>query len=46
MTRAKKLLNEKSREVHLDCQTLLDEETLEIEQIKRLIETVRLIGRR
>ncbi len=42
--RAKKLLNEKSREVHLIAQTLLTEETLEIEQIKRLIETGTLDG--
>jgi cell division protease FtsH len=38
-TRAKDLLNEKSEAVHLIAQTLLKEETLEIEQIKRLIDT-------
>lgn len=38
-SRAKQLLNEKSKEVHLIAQTLLSEETLEMEQIKRLIET-------
>ncbi|SFT28474.1 ATP-dependent zinc metalloprotease FtsH [Paenibacillus sp. BC26] len=37
--RAKKLLTEKSKEMHLIAQTLLTEETLEIEQIKRLIES-------
>ncbi len=37
--RAKKLLNEKSKEMHLIAQTLLSEETLEMEQIKALIET-------
>ncbi|MFC5653358.1 ATP-dependent zinc metalloprotease FtsH [Paenibacillus solisilvae] len=42
--RAKKLLNEKSKEVHLIAQTLLTEETLELEQIKRLIETGTLDG--
>ncbi|SDX84472.1 ATP-dependent zinc metalloprotease FtsH [Paenibacillus sp. CF384] len=36
--RAKKLLTEKSREMHLIAKTLLTEETLELEQIKRLIE--------
>ena len=38
------MLNEKSREVHLIAKTLLDEETLEIEQIKRLIENGTLDG--
>ncbi|MFX3631667.1 MAG: ATP-dependent zinc metalloprotease FtsH [Candidatus Pristimantibacillus sp.] len=42
--RAKKLLSEKSKEVHLIAQTLLSEETLELEQIKRLIETGTLEG--
>ncbi|WP_169090031.1 ATP-dependent zinc metalloprotease FtsH [Paenibacillus sp. PL91] len=37
--RAKKLLSEKSKEMHLIAQTLLSEETLELEQIKRLVET-------
>ncbi|NIK80101.1 cell division protease FtsH [Paenibacillus castaneae] len=37
--RAKKLLNEKSKEMHLIAQTLLSEETLELEQIKSLIES-------
>lgn len=36
--RAKKLLTEKSKEMHLIAQTLLEEETLEMEQIKSLIE--------
>ncbi len=36
--RAKKLLTEKSEEMHLIAQTLLNEETLEMEQIKSLIE--------
>ncbi|WP_270167108.1 ATP-dependent zinc metalloprotease FtsH [Paenibacillus sp. SYP-B4298] len=43
-TRAKELLNEKSKEVHLIAQTLLAEETLEFEQIKRLIDTGSLAG--
>ena len=38
-TRAKDLLTEKTEAVHLIAQTLLKEETLEIEQIKRLIDT-------
>ncbi|MBD2848411.1 ATP-dependent zinc metalloprotease FtsH [Paenibacillus sp. IB182496] len=38
-TRAKELLSEKSKEMHLIAETLLEVETLEIEQIKRLIET-------
>jgi len=38
-SRAKQLLDDKSKEVHLIAQTLLEEETLELEQIKRLIET-------
>lgn len=37
--RAKKLLNEKSEEMHLIAKTLLEVETLELEQIKSLIET-------
>lgn len=37
--RAKKLLTEKSREMHLIAKTLLDEETLDLDQIKSLIET-------
>jgi cell division protease FtsH len=37
--RAKKLLNEKSAEMHLIAKTLLEVETLELEQIKSLIET-------
>lgn len=36
--RAKKLLTEKSREMHLIAKTLLEEETLDLEQIKSLIE--------
>ncbi|TVX95811.1 ATP-dependent zinc metalloprotease FtsH [Cohnella terricola] len=36
--RAKKLLTEKSEEMHLIAKTLLDEETLDLEQIKSLIE--------
>lgn len=36
--RAKKLLTEKSAEVHLVANTLLSEETLDLEQIKGLIE--------
>lgn len=43
-SRAKKLLSEKSKEVHLIAQTLLNEETLELEQIKSLIETGALTG--
>ncbi|MGO4369892.1 ATP-dependent zinc metalloprotease FtsH [Paenibacillus sp. 2TAB19] len=43
-TRAKKLLSEKSKEVHLIAQTLLNEETLEMDQIKSLIETGALKG--
>ncbi|WP_336790717.1 ATP-dependent zinc metalloprotease FtsH [Paenibacillus sp. MMO-177] len=42
--RAKQLLTEKSREVHLIAQTLLKEETLELEQIKNLIESGDLAG--
>ncbi|MEV5030792.1 ATP-dependent zinc metalloprotease FtsH [Paenibacillus sp. LPE1-1-1.1] len=42
--RAKKLLSEKSKEMHLIAQTLLSEETLELEQIKRLVETGSLNG--
>ncbi|KQO14124.1 ATP-dependent zinc metalloprotease FtsH [Paenibacillus sp. Leaf72] len=37
--RAKKLLTEKSKEVHTIAETLLSVETLEMDQIKRLIET-------
>lgn len=37
--RTKKLLQEKSDEMHLIAQTLLEVETLEIEQIKSLIDT-------
>jgi cell division protease FtsH len=36
--RAKELLTEKSKEMHLIANTLLSEETLEMEQIKSLIE--------
>jgi cell division protease FtsH len=43
-TRAKQLLTEKSREVHLIAQTLLKEETLELEQIKNLIESGEIVG--
>ncbi|OMF25283.1 cell division protein FtsH [Paenibacillus sp. FSL H8-0548] len=42
--RAKNLLTEKSKEMHLIAQTLLNEETLEMEQIKRLVETGTLEG--
>ncbi|MDQ8737485.1 ATP-dependent zinc metalloprotease FtsH [Paenibacillus sp. LHD-38] len=42
--RAKKLLSEKSKEMHLIAQTLLSVETLELEQIKRLVETGSLDG--
>jgi len=42
--RAKKLLTEKSKEMHIIAQTLLNVETLEMEQIKRLIETGSLDG--
>lgn len=42
--RAKKLLTEKSKEMHLIAQTLLTEETLELEQIKNLIEKGSLTG--
>ncbi|MFC5704251.1 ATP-dependent zinc metalloprotease FtsH [Cohnella faecalis] len=42
--RAKKLLTEKSDAVHKIAQTLLSVETLELEQIKRLIETGTLEG--
>jgi len=37
--RAKQLLTEKSREMHLIAKTLLEEETLDLDQIKSLIET-------
>ncbi|WP_020620859.1 ATP-dependent zinc metalloprotease FtsH [Paenibacillus daejeonensis] len=37
--RAKQVLTEKSKEMHLIAQTLLEVETLEMDQIKRLIET-------
>jgi cell division protease FtsH len=43
-TRAKELLTAKSREVRLIAETLLEVETLELEQIKRLIETGSLDG--
>jgi cell division protease FtsH len=43
-TRAKELLTAKSREVKLIAETLLEVETLELEQIKRLIETGSLDG--
>ncbi|BBI30676.1 ATP-dependent zinc metalloprotease FtsH [Cohnella abietis] len=36
--RARKLLNEKSAEMHLLAKTLLEQETLDLEQIKTLIE--------
>ncbi|HTG70811.1 MAG TPA: ATP-dependent zinc metalloprotease FtsH [Candidatus Udaeobacter sp.] len=42
--RAKKLLTEKSKEMHIIAQTLLSEETLELDQIKRLVETGSLDG--
>lgn len=42
--RARELLTKYSKEVHLIAQTLLVEETLELEQIKRLIETGSLDG--
>jgi cell division protease FtsH len=42
--RAKKLLTEKSEEVHLLAKTLLEQETLELEQIKRLLEKGNLNG--
>ncbi|MCU6710795.1 ATP-dependent zinc metalloprotease FtsH [Paenibacillus sp. J5C_2022] len=41
-TRAKNLLTEKSEAMHLIANTLLTEETLELEQIKSLIETGKL----
>jgi len=44
-TRAKELLTAKSREVKLIAETLLEVETLELEQIKRLIETGSLDGK-
>jgi cell division protease FtsH len=43
-TRAKELLTAKSREVTLIAETLLEVETLELDQIKRLIETGSLDG--
>lgn len=43
-TRAKNLLTEKSDAVHLIAQTLLREETLELEQIKRLIDSGSIDG--
>jgi ATP-dependent Zn proteases len=43
-TRAKELLTAKSREVKLIAETLLEVETLELDQIKRLIETGSLDG--
>lgn len=42
--RTKQLLTEKSKEMHLIAQTLLSEETLEMEQIKSLIENGSLKG--
>ncbi|MDF2837468.1 MAG: ATP-dependent metalloprotease FtsH, partial [Paenibacillus sp.] len=42
--RAKKLLTEKSAEMHLIANTLLTEETLELEQIKSLIDKGTLTG--
>ncbi|QHT58714.1 ATP-dependent metallopeptidase FtsH/Yme1/Tma family protein [Paenibacillus lycopersici] len=42
--KAKRLLTEKSKEVHLIAQTLLSEETLDIDQIKRLIESGSIAG--
>jgi cell division protease FtsH len=42
--RAKKLLTEKSEEMHLIAKTLLNEETLDLEQIKSLIEKGTLIA--
>src|SRR5690606_8061429 len=41
--RCKQLLTEHSKEVHLIAQTLLEKETLELEQIKQLIEHGRLL---
>jgi cell division protease FtsH len=41
--RAKKLLNEKSAEMHLIANTLLSVETLDLEQIKSLIEKGELL---
>ncbi|XID91809.1 ATP-dependent zinc metalloprotease FtsH [Paenibacillaceae bacterium WGS1546] len=40
--RAKKLLTEKSAEMHLIANTLLEEETLDLDQIKSLMETGKL----
>lgn len=42
--RCRKLLTEHSKEVHLIAETLLEVETLELDQIKRLIETGKLDG--
>ncbi|MFD1179308.1 ATP-dependent zinc metalloprotease FtsH [Paenibacillus puldeungensis] len=42
--RCRKLLTEHSKEVHLIAETLLEVETLELDQIKRLIETGKLNG--
>ncbi|MFB5679110.1 ATP-dependent zinc metalloprotease FtsH [Paenibacillus terreus] len=42
--RAKELLTKHSKEVHLIAQTLLEQETLELDQIKQLIETGSLDG--
>ncbi|MBW7454410.1 ATP-dependent zinc metalloprotease FtsH [Paenibacillus sepulcri] len=42
--RAKALLTEKSKEMHLIASTLLEVETLELDQIKRLIETGSIDG--
>lgn len=41
--RCKELLTKHSKEVHLIAQTLLEEETLELEQIKQLIEHGKLL---
>ncbi|QAY67428.1 ATP-dependent zinc metalloprotease FtsH [Paenibacillus protaetiae] len=43
-TRAKELLTAKSKEVHIIAETLLKVETLELEQIKNLIESGTLTG--
>lgn len=42
--RAKQLLTEHSKEVHLIAQTLLEQETLELDQIRQLLETGSLHG--
>ncbi|UNK18542.1 ATP-dependent zinc metalloprotease FtsH [Paenibacillus sp. N3/727] len=43
--KCKQVLTEHSKEVHLIANTLLEEETLELEQIKQLIETGALSGK-